>query len=327
MNRRLEVIAARRGGWFTRQDTRAAGYSEGEFRQRVDSGRWVRLSFNSYVEPRGWPADEPPWDRAIRLHTLAVRMANERLGDVVVSHQSATMLHGLPVWGTDLSKVHFTRVASGRARSSRTVQVHRRTTAVDEVVELGGLKVSTVERAIVETACTTSYEVGVVLVDAALRMQLTTKDDLAAVVRRHCRWHGSPAARAAVQFADGLSESVGESRLRVLMANHGLPTPELQVEITDDAGRLIGRVDFLLAGALVVEFDGALKYGDTGEAVLAEKWREDRLRERGYGVLRVGWSDLDRPRETAARIWRALSRHAPGSGNTSWRVPRPREVS
>lgn len=310
------MIAAGRGGWFTRPDALAAGYSEGELRQRVDRGQWLRLSFNSYVEPGAWPEDEPPWERAIRLHTLAVRMANERLGDVVVSHQSAVMLHGLPVWGTDLSRAHFTRLASGRARSSRTVRVHRRTTPVDEVVELGGLKVSTIERAIVETTCTTSYEVGVVLADAALRMGRTTRDSLADVVQRHRRWHGSPAARAAVQFANGLSESVGESRFRVLMANHGLPTPELQVEIRDHAGRLIGRVDFLLGGVLVIEFDGAMKYGDTADAVLAEKWREDRLREQGYGVLRFGWPDLDRPRDTADRIWRAWRRHAAGSGNT-----------
>ncbi|TDW18471.1 hypothetical protein EV650_5059 [Kribbella kalugense] len=309
------MIAAGRGGWFTRPDALAAGYSDSQLRQRVQSGQWLRLSFNSYVDPRAWPTEEPPWERAIRLHRLNVQMGSARLGDVVVSHQSAAMLHGLPVWGTDLARSHFTRLASGRARSGRAVRVHRGTTAADEVVELGGLKVTSVERAIVETACTTSYEVGVVLADAALRMQLTSREGLAAVVRRHRRWHGSPAAHAAVQFANGLSESVGESRLRVLMANHGLPAPELQVEIRDQAGRLIGRVDFLLLGVLVIEFDGAMKYGDNADAVLAEKWREDRLRERGYGVLRFGWADLNRPHATAARVWEAIARYAPGSGN------------
>ncbi|MEV0795311.1 hypothetical protein [Kribbella sp. NPDC050459] len=317
MNRRLEVIAAERGGWFTRADARAAGYSDDEFRQRVRGGQWLRLSFNSYVDPRDWPADEPPWERAIRLHLLSVRMAGARLRDVVVSHQSATMLHGLPVWGTDLTKAHFTRAASGRARSGRGIRLHRSSSPIveDEVVELGGLRVTCVDRAIVETTCTTSYEVGVVLADAALRMRLTTRDRLAGVVRRHRRWHGSPAAAAAALFANALSESVGESRLRVLMANQGLPPPELQVEIRGADGRLIGRVDFLLAGVLVIEFDGALKYGNTADAVLAEKWREDRLREHGYGVFRVGWADLDHPRDTAARIWQALKRHAAVSGN------------
>ncbi|MFI6677673.1 hypothetical protein [Kribbella sp. NPDC050470] len=66
-------------------------------------------------------------------------------------------------------------------------------------------------------------------------------------------------------------------------------------------------MDFLLPGELVVEFDGALKYGETAEAVIAEKWREDRLREHGYQVARVIWPDLDRPRATAARLLRRLA--------------------
>ncbi|WP_371406421.1 hypothetical protein OHA10_12840 [Kribbella sp. NBC_00662] len=315
MNRRLEVIAAGRGGWFTRPDALAAGYSDSQVRQRVQSGQWIRMSFNSYVDPRGWPADEPLWERAIRLHRLRVRMARERLGAVVVSHQSAALLHGLPVWGTDLAAAHFTRLGAGQSRSGRQIRVHRGALAADEIVELNGLQVTACERAVVETACTTSYEVGVVLADGAWRLGLSARDRLAAVVRRHRHWHGLPAARAAVEFADGRSESVGESRLRVLMANHGLPAPELQVEIRDEAGRFIGRVDFLLVGTLVVEFDGAVKYGDTADAVLAEKRREDRLRERGYGVIRINWADLGRPHETAARLWRAVSMYAVGTGD------------
>jgi very-short-patch-repair endonuclease len=309
----LEVIAAGRGGWFTRADVIAAGYSDSELRRRLRSGQWVRASYNSYVEPRATPADETRWERALRLHRLNIQMAHERLGDAVVSHQSAAVLHGLPQWGTDLAKVHFTKPAAGRDRTGRAIRVHRSPVAADEVALVDGLPVTSVERAIVETTCTTSYEVGVVLSDAALRLGSTTQDRLATVVRRHRHWPGSPAARAAVRFANGLSESVGESRLRVLMANHGLPAPQLQVEIRDAAGRLIGRVDFLLSGRLIVEFDGAVKYGDGSDAVLAEKWREDRLREAGYGVIRVGWPDLDRPQATAHRIRQAVLRQAGGT--------------
>ncbi|TCC23235.1 type IV toxin-antitoxin system AbiEi family antitoxin domain-containing protein [Kribbella sindirgiensis] len=322
MNRRLEVIAAGRGGWFTRPDAHAAGYSDSELRQRVRSGQWLRMSFNSYVDPRAWP-DEPPWERAARLHLLHVRMASERLGDVVVSHQSAALLHGLPVWGTDLSRAHFTRRASGRPRTGRGVQVHRGRPAADEVVELGGLHVTSVDRAIVETACTTSYEVGVVLADVALR-RLTTRERLAAVVRRHRHWHGLPAAQAAVLFADARSESVGESRFRVLLANHGLPTPELQGGdpgrgwSPDRSGRLPARrsPDRRVRRRDEVRRQRRRRTG--------EKWREDRLRERGFGVLRFGWADLDHPHDTAARIRRALAAHATGTGNRRLLVPSPR---
>ncbi len=149
------------------------------------------------------------------------------------------------------------------------------------------------------------YEVGVVLGDAALHERLVSPEALVATADRHSVWHGSPAARAAARFANGLSESVGESRLRVLMANHGLPEPELQVEIRDASGRLIARVDILLERVCVVEFDGAMKYGNADDLV-AEKWREDDLRSRGYQVVRVSWSDLDHPLTTANRIRQGL---------------------
>ena len=304
MNPKLQETVSRRQGWFTRADALAAGYSDHELRRRLRHGQWSRLARDAFVEHGDWPREQP-WDRAERVHRLTIAAVADRLGDVVVSHQSAAVLHGLPIWGLDLTRVHVTR-SSGRVRASETLSVHRSPFTPDEITEVDGLPVMTVERAIVETACRASYEVAVVLADAALRDRLTTSDRLAATADRYRHWSGSPAARAAVRFADGLSESVGESRLRVLMDNHHLPKPQLQVEIRGHDGRLIGRVDFLLSGLLVVEFDGALKYGGSSERIVAEKWREDRLRERGYLVSRVSWPDLDQPQTTASRLLRQL---------------------
>jgi very-short-patch-repair endonuclease len=295
------MTAARRG-WFSRSDALEAGYSDSELRLRLRQGRWLRLTRDVYVEPGGWPANEQPWERARRLHILMTRAVVDRMGpDAVVSHQSAAVLHGLPTWGLDLGRVHVTRAAR-RTRSDTTVVVHRSPIEADEIMEVAGIRVTTPARSIAETTCISSYEVGVVLGDAAAHQKLTTPDQLVTTADRHKHWIGSPAARAAARFADGLSESVGESRLRVLMANEGLPTPKLQVVIRDEHGRLIGRVDFLLPRRLIVEFDGAQKYGDGTDAVLAEKWREDCLRARGYRVVRTSWSDLDHPRATADRI-------------------------
>lgn len=296
-----------RGGWFSRADAMLAGYTDSQIRLRLRSGQWRRLTRDVYVEPAAWPADEKPWERRRRLHLLMIRAAIGRLSpDVVVSHQSAAVLHGLPTWGLDLSRVHVTRV-EGRPRSDSVAAVHRTQIGVDELVEVDGIRVVSPARAITETACSSSYEVGVVLGDAALHQGLTTPAALVAQADRHACRPGSPAARAAARFADGLSESVGESRLRVLMADQGLPAPTLQAEIRDDDGRLIGRVDFLLLATLIVEFDGAEKYGDAPAAVvLAEKRREDRLRARGYRVLRTSWADLAQPRATGARIRGAL---------------------
>jgi len=70
---------------------------------------------------------------------------------------------------------------------------------------------------------------------------------------------------------------------------------------------------------VILEFDGALKYGGTGaDALIAEKVREDRLRDLGYEVVRVTWADLAQPLELIARIRRAIdrsqSRQAPVAG-------------
>jgi very-short-patch-repair endonuclease len=312
VNGKLKVLVAARGGWFCRADAAAAGYGDGELRLRLRQRRWLRLTRDVYVDPADWPADEAPWDRARRLHVLTTRGIVHRMGpDAVVSHQSAAVLHGLPTWGLDLSRVHITRPAQRTRSDGSTRLVHRSPIEAEEVTEIDGLRVTTPARSIAEAAGVSSYEVGVVLADAALHRQLVTPDELIAVAEQHKHWGGSPRARAAALFANGLSESVGESRLRVLMGNEGLPEPRLQVEIRDQDGRLIGRVDFLLFEDLIVEFDGNQKYGDGAETVVSEKWREDRLRARGFGVARVGWVDLSHPRATAE----AIRRHRP-----TWRA-------
>jgi hypothetical protein len=125
-------------------------------------------------------------------------------------------------------------------------------------------------------------------------------------------WPGSRVVGRVLSFADGLSESVGESRTRVLCHTHHLPPPRLQVEIRS-GGVLLGRVDLLIEEwRLILEFDGRVKYRldasddrERLERVLwAEKLREDSLRREGYGVDRVTWGDLERPAATAARIRR-----------------------
>lgn len=60
---------------------------------------------------------------------------------------------------------------------------------------------------------------------------------------------------------------------------------------------------------MVIEFDGLVKYAGSGaDALIAEKRREDRLRDLGYEVVRVTWADLAHPAELVARIRRAIDR-------------------
>jgi very-short-patch-repair endonuclease len=79
---------------------------------------------------------------------------------------------------------------------------------------------------------------------------------------------------------------------------------EPQARVADGHGRIIARVDLMVREVLVVEFDGAVKYeGAQGrEALVAEKKREDLLRQLGFGIVRLVWSDLADPSRVQAKM-------------------------
>jgi hypothetical protein len=243
----------------------------------------------------------------LAVHAVA---RSVRPGSAAISHWSALVMHGIPVWAVDLCTVHLTRVAG---RSSRTVDglcQHVGKIHADDLIEVGGLLVTAPTRALVETACMAEFESIVVSADAALRDGLVSRDAAGRLLRETLFWPGGPRARAALAFADGRAESVGESRLRLLMDRHGLPRPTLQARFHDSDGDFLGRVDFYFpAQRVVVEFDGRTKYGsDPHGAILAEKEREDRLRGLGLIVVRIAWHELDQPSIVVARIRRAFAR-------------------
>ncbi|MBB5836343.1 type IV toxin-antitoxin system AbiEi family antitoxin domain-containing protein [Kribbella italica] len=311
MNGRLAVVAAARGGWFGRSDAIEAGYSDAEIAQRVRAGRWTRLCRGAYAEADAGVWSMPPWEREAWMHTRVAKAYFRRLnGRAVISHQSALVLHGLEISDLDLRRVHLTNL-SGPGRSGRRVCQHVAEPPISAVVSIGEVQLTSGPRAVIETIHSTSYPVAVSVVDAALRERLATADELFESVRLFGRRRGVLAAARAVAFGDGLSESVGESRMRVLLADLGLPEPTLQAVITDRSGGFVARVDFLLAAyGVVVEFDGTGKYAGR-EALVAEKLREDRIRELGYEVVRATWSDLSSPTAFATRLHRAIDRATP----------------
>ena len=286
---------------LSRTELRAAGYSDRELRQLLRTGDLSSVRRGSYL--RG----APPKDAEAR-HLAAARAALQHLGsDAVLSHVTAAVLHGLSVWRVPLDRVHLTR-PRGRSggRANARVHVHAAPLAAEDIGELAGMPVTSLARTVVDLARTVPFEEAVVVADAALRGrpdQWVPVDPatLSAALGRAARWPGSRAARRTLAFADGRSESVGESRSRVAIAKVGLPAPILQWELRDGVGHLVGYTDFGWPELRTVgEFDGRVKYGrllrsgqEPGDAVFAEKLREDRIRALGLAVVRWTWPDLD----------------------------------
>ncbi len=312
MNPRLSLIAGRQGGVFSRQQALASGYSPRQAVLRLNDGRWVRIRRGQYAEAADL-SGLPPWEQQRAQHKQSVNAAVNALGSgtVVVSHQSALALHGAPMWGLDLQRVHVTRWDQRSGGSIAGVQHHLGGLTSLDVTALNDLPVTTVRRALMELACTASFEATVVCADAVLRQFGADEEEFARLYDVIANWPGSAAARAALAFADPASESVGESRLRVQVHRLGLPTPVLQVEFYDDEG-LIGRVDFYFPEyRTVLEFDGLLKYGGgSPETLVREKRREDRLRALGLQVVRTEWSDFNRPQYLRSQLEQAFTRSA-----------------
>ena len=158
---------------------------------------------------------------------------------------------------------------------------------------------------LVAAAC--GREAGVVAMDSLVHRGLVTCEELVEIVESGRVRRGVRAARVAVHQVDPACESPGESLLRCRLHDLGLPF-DTQVAIST-RGRDY-RVDFLVRGRTILEFDGRVKYGgaDGADALVREKRREDELRLEGFGFLRVVWRDLDNLAALAAAIDRASLR-------------------
>lgn len=295
---------------FSRRDKLSAGATGGYIDYQLDQGRWLRLRQGIYCTK---PAYESVKDGRSR-HRILVAAAQQCLRDYgVASMWSAALLHGLPVPYKREQDVSITQ-RCGRPRHYPGLRIRVAGLPVDHVTQLDGIPVTTAARTVVDLARRLPFIDAVVVADASLYLQATTKDELLAVLERCRRWPGIGRARDVVAFADGGAESPLESRSRVRLVHElGLPPPELNVWIPDADGRPVARVDMLWRRHRTIgEADGAVKYGeDEPVSLFREKIREDLLRELRYEVVRWTWWDVEKaPRGVVGRVERAFARGA-----------------
>lgn len=312
MNTHLRSIAAGQGGVVTRAQALKAGYAEADIDDLVRRKEWVSLRRGAYMEREVHDALTSEARHLALVHAVTRSLRKP----TVVSHVSAAVVHGLPTWGLDLSEVHVTRTELHSPRHEAGVHHHAGDLRRDETIEVGGVRVTALPRTLIDVARVAPFEPSVVVADAALRADTDIKEQALARLDTMRDWQGSRNAGAVLSFADGRSESVGESRLRVLFRNVGLPQPELQVEFCSESGLFVARSDFYFREQRTVgEFDGKEKYlkylgpgEQPGDVVWREKRREDSLRRLGNEVERAVWVDLDHPRAVEARFRQAFAR-------------------
>ncbi len=280
-------------------------------RRRARVGELHRIAHGRYCDAERWRRLLPEE----RHHVLVRSLIDRIVPEFVVSHRSAAVLLGAPIIGPLPDRVQLIR----RGRRSRTTNA---TFVVHDDLDPGsrdilrfvadGLLVTGFDRTAVDLATTSAFLDAVVALDRLLAFG-ADEDVIADGIARRSQ-HGRRRARRSLDFADAASGSVGESVLRVRFDEFGTPPPVLQHRFSEP-GQPDIIVDFWFPEqGIAVEFDGEAKYRDprmrggrsAEDVVVAEKYREDRLR--GFldvtGVVRVGWTDLWREVELRNKLRR-----------------------
>ncbi|MCW2816701.1 MAG: hypothetical protein JWN84_4156 [Nocardioides sp.] len=252
-----------------------------------------------------------PADRAAR-HRLRSHVVRRLYGDAVArSHVSALLELGGPDWGLDLSTVHLTSLLGAGERIQAGIAHHRGVTMVDDITRRDGSWLTAPARTALDTAAGASRDPAVAVLDWVQATGNATRDELDLGVERMQMWPGTIGLHHKLRLSNGRAESVLETRAHLLCRDHDLPMFEPQFAVFHPSGRLAGRVDGAWpAYRTMIELDGMTKYlrhrraGETiEECVLREKQRENLLRRlTGWTMIRLAWSDLERPVETARML-------------------------
>jgi Transcriptional regulator, AbiEi antitoxin len=292
---------------FLRRDALADGYTDRAIDRRVRSGEWHRVRRGAYCSSELWRS----LSRADQHRVLARAVLRTAHRSTVLSHTSAALEHGAPVWGIDLNVVHVTRTDGRTGRKEAGIVHHRGVLDEDDVAVRGGVRVTSPTRAAIEVTTIAGVEESLVTVNGLLHAGQVSAASLAemAVVARN--WPNSLTTDLVLRLADRRIESVGESRTWHLCWKQHLPMPEPQVKVRDETGQIVARVDFAWPElGVFIEFDGRVKYtelveegSDATAVVLAEKRREEQLCIlTGWVCIRITWADLANPAATARRI-------------------------
>lgn len=274
-------------------------------------GHIVRLRHGVYLAASAVPEEHAA------VHAVKALAEQTAVDGLVASHVTAALAHGLPLRWTEAAAqgpLHFTRPKDPRRRSRRTDGrvIHLAALPRHHVTHLGsGLLVTTVARTVADLLDAMPVPESLMLIDAALRDELTA---LTGTIRRstyaqtrhitaaarpltealtHVRAGGSPAVGGLVRLGDVRRESPLESFSAGHFLAAGLPQPVAQARVSTRLGEFYP--DNLWEEYRVIgEADGAGKYRDP-QAITHEKVRDAAFQDAGYTVLH--WA--------GAEMWRA----------------------
>lgn len=299
------AIAAEQDGTITLQQAVRSGVSTADVRRLVRAGRWTRLARAVYLVGRA--VDEPISRRA------KIRAAVMSFGDqAVASLQTAAELHGI-AGPRRTEEIHIS-VPGPLARPVRPthaeVVVHQLVLGAERIGCRDGIRVTTPLATVCDLILRLDRYPAVCVLDSALNRQLINGDELLRIPSLIRGRRGAVAARRYLAEADGRAQSPLETRARLRCVDGRVPPDELQVDVRDDDGYLLAVGDLgWLKSRVVAEADGVGPHG-TPDAIFQDRWRQNRIVNAGWRVLRFTWADTLR-RDYIPHVVREALRSTP----------------
>ncbi|WP_077487640.1 type IV toxin-antitoxin system AbiEi family antitoxin domain-containing protein [Sinomonas mesophila] len=288
--RRLQALASHAPSpvpLLTTADLLGSGVDRTSIRRLVDAGELTRQERGIFSPNLSGTPD--PMIVRICAHNAAASGALH-----VYTHTSAALLWGLSLWRAR-PLVHVAHASRAGETGIRDDVVRHNQRIPDRDIRIrNGMRVTSLERTIIDCARLLPFELAVIVADSGLAHGADV-EELRRLVAEGKGTRGIRRVREVLTAADGRSESPAETRFRLLLTEWNLPEPELQLWITTAGGR--ERVDFGWAERrLVIEVHGFAKYFDYGPPdakMAAQQAREARLIAAGWRVLNIYWPELD----------------------------------
>ena len=287
MRKRSQVPPQLLGGPFRGRD----GVARGLVTWRCLEGpSWRRLLPDVYVAADSL-VDHRTWCAAVALNLPA---------SGAIDRYSAALLHGVDMLPSD-APVSVTVPTRTHLWTHPRVRTYRTHLDPADVVWIDGMRVTTPLRTAFDLGRQRQFGPAVEALDALCHRHLATPAELADYARPRRQLRGARLLMSRLPLVEPNSESVRESRLRLLFVTAGLPTPVAQFDVRDAAGRFIARLDLAWPKLKVAaEYDGD-QHREQGQ-FRRDIARLNALHEAGWVVLRFTVADLHEHSDRTVRL-------------------------
>ena len=289
-------------GVVTRPQAIGCGFTPSEIDTRIRRGEFQRLwtgvlfvDADMFGEPSWWARARG----ALLLHGPSAAL----------TQGSAARLLGIAGADTDHDVIQVVLPPGTERHQETGIELHFQRMSPDDCCEVDGLRTTSTLRTLADLALTVRRNCAIAAMDSALHQGLLTTDELQlaramTAGRRNCR-----RADGWWDLADGRSESPLETWCRLDCVDGGVPPDELQWNIHDRYGVLLGRADMAWKRRrreLVGEADGVEPHS-APKALFKDRSRANNFVGASVDIVRFTWIDARTPGACARTVQQALN--------------------